>query len=109
MLRRASHARRGVIMFASIRTYEGVTDVAAVADGAKTNISSILEKSDGFISYTLVKAGHDSVVSISFFETYDQAAEANQAIRELVRGELNHLMPHPPKAIVGEVIGHLKK
>jgi hypothetical protein len=69
----------------------------------------VLEKSDGFISYTLVKAGHDSVVSISFFETYDQAAEANQAIRELVRGELNHLMPHPPKAIVGEVIGHLEK
>ncbi len=44
-------------MFASIRTYEGVTDVAAVARGAEANIFPLLEKSDGFISYTLVKAG----------------------------------------------------
>jgi hypothetical protein len=96
-------------MFASIRTYEGVTDVAEVARGAKKNIFSLLEKSDGFISYMLVKTGHDSVVSISLFDTQDQATEANLAIREMVRGELSHLMPHPPKAVVGEVIGHLEE
>jgi hypothetical protein len=96
-------------MFASIRTYEGVTDVAAVGNGAETQIFPLLENSEGFISYTLVKGGHDSVISVSLFDTHEQAAEANKAIRELVQGNFGHLMPHPPKAIVGEVIGHLKK
>jgi hypothetical protein len=96
-------------MFASIRTYEGVTDVAAVGSGAETQIFPILEKSEGFISYVLVKGGHDSVVSVSLFDTHEQAAEANKAIRELVQGDFGHLMPHPPKAIVGEVISHLKR
>jgi hypothetical protein len=96
-------------MFASIRTYEGVTDVAAVGEGAETHIFPVLEKSEGFISYLLIKGGHDSVISVSLFETHEQAAEANKAVRELVQGDFRHLMPHPPKAIVGEVIGHLKR
>ncbi len=48
-------------------------------------------------------------MSVSLFDTHEQAAEANQAIRELVQGEFSNLMPHPPKAIVGEVVGHLKR
>jgi hypothetical protein len=96
-------------MFASIRMYDGVTDVAAVGKGAEAKIFPILKSHEGFVSYNLVSAGTDSVISVSVYDTRDQAEAASNAIREVVQGTLGTLMPNPPKTVVGEVISHLGK
>ncbi len=57
----------------------------------------------------LVAAGIDSVISISTFETFAQAEDANTVIRQIVKDTMSSLIPNPPKAIVGEVISYLGK
>jgi len=94
-------------MFASIRTYEGVTDVAKVGQGVEKLILPILKERTGFISYNLVNTGNNTVMSISIFDTHDQAEAANTELRELVRSAMSSVMPYPPKAVIGEVISHL--
>jgi hypothetical protein len=96
-------------MFASVRIYDGVTDIEAVSSAAETRIAPLLQKHDGMVSYTLVSVGHGSVISIGIFETREQAAEANRMVRELAQTEFKHLMPRLPIARVGEIVGHFGK
>jgi hypothetical protein len=96
-------------MFASIRIYDSVSDVSKVAQGVEKLVIPILKEQEGFISYNLVAAGIDSVISISTFETFEQAEDANTVIRQVVKDTMSSLMPNPPKAIVGEVISYRGK
>ena len=96
-------------MFASVRIYEGVTDIGAVSHAAETRIAPLLQTDDGLVSYTLVNVGHGSVISIGIFATREQAAEANRKVRELTQAEFRHLMPRLPIARVGEIVGHFGK
>jgi hypothetical protein len=96
-------------MFASIRTYNGVGDVAAIRRGARKDLYPLLRKQAGFVSYSLIDAGGGSLTSISVFNTRKQAEAANTAVRELVQQAFKELLPTPPAVVVGEVVGHLAK
>jgi hypothetical protein len=64
-------------MFASIRIYDGVTDVAKVGHGVEKLVLPVLKEQEGFVSYKLVSTGVDSIISISVFNTSEQAEAAN--------------------------------
>ena len=96
-------------MFASIRTYNGVGDVAAIRRGARKDLYPLLRKQAGFVSYSLIDVGSGSLTSISVFNTRKQAEAANAAVRELVQQAFKELLPAPPAVVVGEVVGHLAK
>jgi hypothetical protein len=96
-------------MFASIRIYDGVTDVAKVGHAVEKLVLPILKEQEGFVSYKLVTTGVDSIISISVFDTSDQADAANSIIRKIVKDSMRSLLPYPPKAVVGEVISYLEK
>jgi hypothetical protein len=83
-------------MFASVRIYDGVTDIEAVSQAAETRIAPLMQKHDGMVSYASVNIGHGSVISIGIF-------------RELAQTEFKHLMPRLPIARVGEIVGHFGK
>lgn len=72
-------------MFATIRKYEGVGNIDVIALAAKEQFFPLFEKLPGFVSYTLVDTGDNSVMSVIIFETRDQAEAANTAVRELVQ------------------------
>ena len=96
-------------MFASIRTYNGVGDVAAIRRGARKDLYPLLRKQAGFVSHSLIDAGDGSLASISVFNTRKQAEAANTAIRELVQQAFRELLPTPPTVVVGQLVGHLAK
>jgi hypothetical protein len=96
-------------MFASIRSYNGAGDVAAIRRGARKDLYPLLRKQPGFVSYSLIDAGGGSLTSISIFNTRKQADTANIAVRELVQRVFKDLLPNPPAIVVGEVVGHLDK
>jgi hypothetical protein len=96
-------------MFASIRTYNGVGDVAALRSGARKSLYPLLKKQSGFVSYSLIDTGGGSITSISIFNTRKQAEAANNTVRDLVQEVFKELLPSPPAVVVGEVVGHLQK
>jgi hypothetical protein len=96
-------------MFASIQTYKGVGDVAAIRSGARKSLYPLLKKQSGFVSYSLIDIGVGSITSISIFNTRKQAEAANNAVRDLVQEVFKELLPSPPAVVVGEVVGHLEK
>ena len=54
-------------MFASIRSYNGVGDIAAIRSGARKSLYPLLRKQAGFVSYSLIDAGGGSLTSVSVF------------------------------------------
>jgi hypothetical protein len=96
-------------MFASIRTYNGVGDVAAIRSVVRKSLFPLLRQQTGFISYNLVDTGGGPLTSISIFSTRKQTDAANSAVRDLVQEVFKELLPVPPAVVVGEVVGRLEK
>jgi hypothetical protein len=94
-------------MFATIRKYEGVGSVEIIALAAKEQFFPLFEKLPGFVSYALVDSGDNTVTSVIIFETRGQAEAANDAVRDLVRQILSHVVPNPATIVVGKVLAHL--
>jgi hypothetical protein len=94
-------------MFASIRRYEGVGNGDVIALAAKQQFFPLFEKLPGFVSYTLVDTGDNTLTSVIIFKTREQAEGANIAVRDLVEQILSHVVPNPAKVVIGKVMAHL--
>ena len=67
----------------------------------------ILSSVPGFIEYDMVQVGEDVGLTISFFETQEQAEESNRRAAEWVKQNLVPLAAGPHKIVaVGEVRIH---
>lgn len=90
-------------MHASVRRYEGLDAQRAqeTSQLANTGMRALLAGSPGFVSYTIV-VGDGSVVSVSVFETKEQAEASNAAAAEWVRENLPD-MP-TPQVTAGEAL-----
>ena len=91
-------------MFASIRKYECIADVSEITLAVKEQLFPLFEKQAGFVSYTLVDTGAQSVMSLTIFETREQS---DAAVRDLVQELLSHVIPNPALVVVAEVLAHL--
>jgi hypothetical protein len=94
-------------MFAMIRKYEGTGSIEIIALAAKEQFFALFEKLPGFVSYTLVEAGDDTVMSVTIFRTREQAEAASIAVRDLVQQILSHVVPNPATIVIGRVAAHL--
>lgn len=94
-------------MFATIRKYEGVGSVDVIALAAKEQFFPLFEKLPGFVSHTLVDTGGNTVMSVTIFETREQAVDGNTAVRDLVQQVLSHAVPNPATIVLGKVMAHL--
>jgi hypothetical protein len=95
-------------VFAIIRRYEGVGSIDVIALAAKEQFFPLFEKLPGFVSHTVVDTGENSVVSLTIFETREQAEAGNVAVRDLVQQILSHVIPTPATIMVGPVMAHLE-
>jgi len=94
-------------MFATIRRYEGVRSIEVIEVAAKQQLFPLFERMPGFVSHTVIDIGGDSVMSMTIFETQEQAEAGNAAVRHLVQQILSHVMPTPATIVVGRVMAHL--
>jgi hypothetical protein len=96
---------REVLMFCSIRQYEGCTDLAALSSRVQKELLPTLRDMPGFQSYLMVEGDTDGdVTTISLFDTETHADEANEQVAELVKASLSELLPEEPVITVGEVL-----
>jgi heme-degrading monooxygenase HmoA len=94
-------------MFATIRRYEGVGSMDVIELAVKEQFFPLFEKLPGFVSHTLVDTGDNTVMSVTIFETREQAVDGNTAVRELVHQILSRVVPNPATIVLGKVIAHL--
>ena len=94
-------------MHVSIRRYKvkpGSAD--EITKRAREGFVPIISKSKGFKAYYVVHLGHDSVSSISVFDTQAEADESNKQAAEWVKANLASLVVGAPEITSGEATVH---
>ncbi len=85
------------------------TSVDEVARRIQDGVMSTLRNLPGFIAYSFVKLGDDEELSISLFETQEEAEESNRLSIEWARRNLADCLPAPLQTSEGEVLIHVAK
>ncbi|HEX6477705.1 MAG TPA: antibiotic biosynthesis monooxygenase [Ktedonobacteraceae bacterium] len=92
-------------MYAVIRRLKvqpGTFDEVAQRD--ESGLVPILRNVPGFVEFDLVQVGEDVGLSITVFETQEQAEEANRRAADWVKQNIAPLVAGPPETVaVGEV------
>ena len=91
-------------MFATIRRYQGKPgQIKEVSRRVQQSLVPILSKQKGFVSYHVVDAGSDVVISISLYHDRAAAEAANTAASQWVQANIADLVG-TAQVTVGEVI-----
>ena len=96
-------------MYATIRRYEGVDEsrTAEITSKANDNLIPRLSELPGFNGYFLFEPANGLLTSISLFETSGHLDESNRvAAKVLQEGNLQAVMPNPPKITSGKLMAH---
>ena len=96
-------------MYAAIRRLKvqpGVFNEVVQRD--ESGLVPLLRSVPGFIEFDLVQVGEDMAVSITIFETQEQAEEANRRVAEWVKQNIAPLVAGPAEVVaVGEMRLHM--
>ena len=89
----------------SIRHYDGIDPAnnAKLERITREGFVPIISGSDGFIAYYVVYPTDGTGVTISIFETHEQASASNEQARDFVVEHLAPLLPNPPQIVEGEL------
>jgi len=90
-------------MFLSIRKYDNVQNVAHMKQEAGDKVLPAMRDAAGFRSYTVVDCGNGQVLSISVFDSREQADKANQSAKAVVQNSPFANLT-PPDITLGEVL-----
>ena len=93
-------------MYATVRRYEGVTDVSEAGRLVEEGFIPIISEIPGFVAYYWVDAGEGVMVSTSVFEHKDAEEQSNWRAGDFVANNLASLLPNPPQITAGEVVAH---
>ena len=89
----------------SIRHYDGIdpADHSELERVTREGFVPIISGSDGFIAYYVVYPTDGTGVTISIFETREQASASNEQARDFVVEHLAPLLPNPPQIVEGKL------
>ena len=92
-------------VYISIRHYDGIdpADNPKLERITSDGFVPIISGSDGFIAYYAVYPTDGTGVTISIFETREQALASNEQARDFVVEHLAPLLPNPPQIVEGEL------
>jgi hypothetical protein len=93
-------------MYATVRRYEGVTDVSEAGRQVDEGFIPIISEMPGFVAYYWVDAGEGVMVSTSVFEHKEAEEESTWRAGEFVAQHLAAFIPNPPQITAGEVVAH---
>ena len=93
-------------MYATVRRYEGVTDVSEAGRLVEEGFIPIISEMPGFVAYYWVDAGDGVMVATSVFEHKDAEEQSTFVAGEFVAEHLAPLLPNPPQVTAGEVLAH---
>ena len=93
-------------MYATVRRYEGVTDVSEAGRLVDEGFIPIISEIPGFVAYYWVDAGEGVMVSTSVYEHKAAEEQSNWQAGDFVAKNLASLLPNPPQITAGEVVAH---
>jgi quinol monooxygenase YgiN len=96
-------------MYASVRRYDGVTDVREAIRRVNEGFVQIVSEIPGFVAYYWVDADGGVMISVSVFQDRASAEESNAKAAGYVREKMASLLPNPPQITAGEVVAHTAK
>src|SRR5256885_7565799 len=101
----------GPTMFASIRKYTVRRgSVEELARRVQDDFVPLMRQIDGFRSYYLLDGGPDVLITISIFDSSDEAFASNEKAANWVRNNLLEFAKGMPEVIVGNtLIAEVKK
>ena len=92
-------------MYLTLRRYAGAAArVDEISSKVEKGLVPILKKSPGFKGYCVFASEDGDGVSVSLFESQEQAAKANDQARSWVQSEMKDLLPDPPEVFSGEAV-----
>lgn len=92
-------------MHATMRSIKAKPGQAgAVAELIRTEYLPMLDEIDGFVSYTLIDVGNDSVASVGVFTEPDAADRANAKAQQWTTDRLMPYVDSPLSADAGAVM-----
>ena len=93
-------------MYATVRRYEGVTNVGEAARLVREIFLPAISEIPGFVAYYWVDAGGGVMISTSVFENKAGAEESNRRAAATVRESMAAVLPKPPQTMAGEVVAY---
>ena len=96
-------------MYATVRRYDGVTDVREAIRRVNEGFIQIVSEIPGFVAYYWIDAGGGVMISMSVFQDRAGAEESNAKAAGYVREKMASLLPNPPQITAGEVVAHTAK
>jgi len=96
-------------MYATVRRYDGVTDVREAARRVNEGFIQIVSEIPGFVAYYWIDAGGGVRISMSVFQDRASAEQSNARASDYVRENLVSILPNPPQITAGEVVGQTAK
>ena len=96
-------------MYATVRRYDGVTDVREATRRVNEGFIQIVSEIPGFVAYYWIDAGGGVMTSVSIFQDRPSAEQSNARASDYVRENLASVLPNPPKITAGVVVAHTAK
>lgn len=92
-------------MFTSIRKYKVTRGSAEeYARRVRDGFVPLLQHMPGFKGYYLLDGGPDAVITISMFDTVDEAVASNAAAADWVRNNILDLTKGVPEIMIGNAL-----
>ena len=96
-------------MYATVRRYDGVTDVREAIRRVNEGFIQIVSEIPGFVAYYWIDAGGGVMISMSVFQDRASAEQSNARASDYVREKMASVLPNPPQITAGEVVAHTAK
>lgn len=93
-------------MYATVRRHEGVINPPEVANRVRDGFVPLISAMPGLVEYDCVDLGQGVMLSVSVFDSFPRATEANQTALRWMRTNLAALLTQNPRIEAGEVVAH---
>lgn len=91
-------------MYAVVRRFNHMRSIDEAARRAAEGLGAILQKSQGFVAYYVVRFGAEAGGSITLFETQQSAQDAQIKALAWIKSNLADLTEGEPEVWTGEVL-----
>lgn len=91
-------------MFVITRRFKAIRSVAEAAKRAETGLAPMLIAATGFKGYHIIDAGDGVGLSVTMFETREDADRVKDRALDWIRQNLSDLYQGEPEVTAGEVI-----
>jgi hypothetical protein len=95
-------------MHVSIRRYQS-DHVERVLEEVNRGFVPIISKAPGFVAYYVMHGGYGILVSVSVFETQEEAEASDLMAADWIARTIAPLFAGPPEITEGEVLVHASK